>query len=101
MILDGVVDPKTWVSYKVTAQKTLSGTLSYPFQTLRTSLADAEKTYSAFTNACAASGKAGCKLVELVGDGATGQDILKLLDDAHDVGLLFYGRECVLSLPTS
>ena len=96
-----MIDPKVWVTYKVTTHLALSSTLSYPFQTLRTLLADAEKTYSAFTNACAASGKAGCKLVELVGDGATGQDILKLLDDAHDVGLLFYGRECVLSLPTS
>jgi hypothetical protein len=68
---------------------TLPDALSYPFQTLRTSLTDSEKTYSGFSDACAASGKAGCKLVELVGDGAKGQDITKLLDDAHDVVLFF------------
>ena len=87
------------MSYKVTTQIALPDTLSDPFQTLRTSLTDAEKTYSAFTDACAASGKAGCKLVEFVGDGATGPDILKLLDDAHDVGLFFCGQRISIKSP--
>ncbi|KAF9646745.1 alpha/beta-hydrolase [Thelephora ganbajun] len=71
VILDGVVDPNTWVSHKI----------------LRTALIDGEKTYSALTDACAASGKAGCRLVELVGDHATGPDIKRLLNDAHDTAL--------------
>jgi hypothetical protein len=51
----------------------------------RTSFTDAEKTYSGLTDACAAAGRAGCKLVELTGDNASGDDVKALLNYAHDV----------------
>ena len=49
------------------------------------SLADAEKTYSGLTDGCAAAGRAGCKLIEFTGDGASGEDVKNLIIDAHDV----------------
>ena len=64
-------------------------------------LIDAEKTYSTFTDACAASGKAGCRLVEFVGEHANGQDIEQLLDDAHDVRLFFSDKTCISNIPPS
>ena len=61
-------------------------------------LTDSEKTYTIFADACVASGTAGCKLVELVGDHATGQDIRQLLDDAHDVCLPFNDKTCASNI---
>ena len=49
------------------------------------SLVDAEKTYSGLTAGCAAAGKAGCNLIQFLGDGATGDDVKALLNYAHDV----------------
>ena len=49
---------------------------------------DTEKTYSGLTDGCAAAGKEGCKLVELVGDGASGDKIKRLINDGVDVRLL-------------
>ena len=46
---------------------------------------DTEKTYSGLTDGCAAAGKAGCKLIELTGDNASGDDVKALLDYSHDV----------------
>lgn len=46
---------------------------------------DAEKTYSGLTAACAAAGKAGCKLLDFLGDNATGDDVKALLNFSHDV----------------
>lgn len=74
VILDGVVDPKIWLSYKF----------------LRSSLADSEKTYCGLTDGCAKAGRAGCKLVEITGDGATGDDIKVLINNAHDLTLEIY-----------
>ncbi|KAF9644793.1 alpha/beta-hydrolase [Thelephora ganbajun] len=74
VILDGVVDPTAWTSYKL----------------LRLSLADAEKTHSGLTDGCAKAGRAGCKLIEFTGDNASGDDVKTLLDYAHDVILELY-----------
>jgi hypothetical protein len=61
-------------------------TFSHPSnQFLSSSLVDTEKTYSGLTDACAAAGKAGCRLVELTGDNASGDDVKTLLNNAHDV----------------
>ena len=49
-------------------------------------LADVEKGYSGLTDGCAGAGKAGCKLVELIGENPNGSDVRALLDYAHDVG---------------
>lgn len=46
---------------------------------------DSEKIYSNLTDACAAAGRAGCKLIEFTGDNASGDDVKALLDYAHDV----------------
>ena len=48
-------------------------------------LADAEKTYSGLTDGCAKAGRAGCKLIEITGDDATGDDVKTLIEIAHDV----------------
>jgi pimeloyl-ACP methyl ester carboxylesterase len=71
VILDGVVDPESWVTYKLA----------------RPTLADADKTYAAFADACAQAGKARCKLLEFLPDGAQGPDVVRLLDDAHDTAV--------------
>ena len=60
--------------------------ISHPqLQLPRISLVDTEKTYSGLTAGCAAAGRAGCKLIEFTGDGATGDDVKNLINDAHDV----------------
>ena len=60
-------------------------TSSHLLQFLQYSLSDTEKTYSGLTDGCATAGRAGCKLVEIVGDGASGDDVKNLINDAHDV----------------
>ena len=55
------------------------------YQFLQTSLVDAEKTYSDLTDGYANAGRAGCKLVEITGDDATGDDVKTLIETAHDV----------------
>lgn len=90
MILDGVVDPTGWVSFEVTLNATVVETSPYlPQQLLYSSLAASEKTYSGLTDGCAKAGRAGCKLIEFTGDGASGDDVKTLLDFAHDVGYFF------------
>ena len=54
-------------------------------QLLRSFLADTEKTYSGLTDGCAAAGRAGCKLIEITGDNASGDDVKALINNAHDV----------------
>ena len=86
MILDGVVDPTIWISYKVAFTPSMVGTSSHLWdQFLHSALVDTEKTYSGLTDGCAAAGKAGCKLIELTGDNASGDDVKTLLDNTHDV----------------
>ena len=46
---------------------------------------DTEKTYSGLTDGCAAAGAAGCRLIEITGDNATGDDVKTLVNNAHDV----------------
>ena len=52
---------------------------------LHSALVDTEKTYSGLGDACVKAGKAGCKLIELTGDNATGDAVKTLLNDALDV----------------
>ena len=87
MILDGVVDvPNTWISYKVTSGAFVVQSSSHLYhQWSRSSFADSEKSYSGLTDACAAAGRAGCKLIEFIGDGASGDDVKALLNNVHDV----------------
>ena len=46
---------------------------------------DTEKTYSGLTDSCAAAGRTGCKLIEITGDNASGDDVKALVNYAHDV----------------
>ena len=87
MILDGVVDPTSWISSdEVTSDPDLVETHSYvSHQFLYTALGDTEKVYSGLTDGCAAAGRAGCKLIEITGDDATGDDVKGLLNYVHDV----------------
>ena len=81
------MDPDIWVSYKVTfGRRCGEKTSAYICHQLsQPSFADAEKTYSGLTDGCAKAGKAGCKLIEITGDGATGDDVKTLIDTSHDV----------------
>jgi hypothetical protein len=67
-------------------QRHLGETASYTSnQILRSFLADTEETYSGLTDGCAAAGRAGCKLIEITGDNASGDDVKALINNAHDV----------------
>lgn len=89
VVLDGVVDPDSWASYKVTTSNGLFHAFSHPFQVVRPTIADADKTCDVFGDACIQAGKARCKLLEFLDDGAKLQDMVKLVADAHDVRPLF------------
>ena len=74
------------MTYKVTFDAAMAETSSHlSHQMLRHSLVDSEKTFSGLTDGCAAAGRAGCKLIELTGDNANGDDVRALLNHAHDV----------------
>jgi len=94
VVLDGVVDPTSWVSSdKVRSDLDLVDAPSYVSRQLfYAALADAEKAYSGLTDGCAAAGRAGCKLIELTGDNATGDDVKTLLNRVHDVSNFFFFR---------
>ena len=66
-------------------------------QFLHFALDSTEKTYSGLTDGCAASGRAGCKLVEITGDGASGDDVKDLINYAHDVTKFFSRRAMQLT----
>ena len=84
------MDPTTWISSKVTSDVDLVETPSYTsHKFLYSALADTEKVYSGLTDGCAAAGRAGCKLIELTGDNATGDDVKTLLNYVHDVSNSF------------
>jgi len=56
---------------------------------LHYALTDTEKVYSGLTDGCAKAGRAGCKLIEITGDNATGEDVKALVNYVLDVsGLL-------------
>ena len=86
MILDGVVDPTVWISYKVTLNATVMGISSHlPHQLLRSSLVDTEATCFGLADACVTAGRAGCKLMEFVPNATTEAEMAALLTGAHDV----------------
>lgn len=60
-------------------------------QILQTSLADTEKTFSGLTDGCATAGISGCKLIEITGNNATGDDVKELVNNAYDVIDLLLG----------
>lgn len=53
---------------------------------MHTLLKDSEAAFLGFSKNCAATGKNGCKLISLLHDNATGEEIKRLIEDAHDVG---------------
>jgi hypothetical protein len=50
-----------------------------------TLLTDAEATFSGFSEVCASAGEDGCKILALLDKGATGEEVKRLIEDAHDV----------------
>jgi len=86
VILDGVVDPTIWMSYKVTFNTAVVGSSSHlPHQFLRPSLMDTEAACFGLADACVAAGTAGCKLMEFVPNATTEADMAALLTGVHDV----------------
>ena len=49
---------------------------------------DIEKTFFGLADGCATAGKAGCRLVEVTGDNASGEDVKDLITYSHDVNFL-------------
>ena len=99
VILDGVVDPTTWISYKVFLNIPMVEAVAHHQQKLLcSSLADAEKSYSGLADGCAAAGSAGCKLIEITGDDACGDDVKNLINDALDVTTFLPGQVIRLTL---
>ena len=49
-------------------------------------LTDAEAAFLGFGNACASTGRDGCKLLTLLHEDATGKEVKRLIEDSHDVG---------------
>ena len=91
MVLDGVVDPTVWVLYKVTFNTAATETTSHLLRQLSSQLlVDTEKTYSGLTDGCAKAGRASCKLIEITGDNASGDDVKTLLSYAFDVSLIHF-----------
>ena len=46
---------------------------------------DIEATFLGFSEACASAGKDGCKLLTLLHEDATGKEVKRFIEDAHDV----------------
>lgn len=49
-------------------------------------LTDVETAFLGFGNACASAGRDGCKLLTLLPEGATGEEVKRFIEDSHDVG---------------
>ena len=81
-----MVDPTTWISYKVASNPVLLEIVSHlSHKFLRPSLVDTEETCFGMADACIAGGSAGCRLMNFVGDNGNRNDIAALLNGAHDV----------------
>jgi len=49
-------------------------------------LADVESAFLGFSNSCALARRDGCKLLTLLHEGATGEEVKLFIEDSHDVG---------------
>lgn len=91
VIIDGVGDPSVWGKVEV-------GRFNFfPYITgdrltrnasklMHSMLTDVETVFLGFSNTCASAGRAGCKLLALLHQGATGEEVKRLIEDSHDVG---------------
>ena len=87
MVLDGVLDASNGLSFEVNPNTVVGKTSPHlPTQSFYPTFVDTEKTYSGLADGCAKAGRAGCKLIEITGDDASGNDVKALLAYAHDVG---------------
>ena len=50
-----------------------------------TRLTDTEAVFLGFSNACASAGEEGCKLLTLLHEGATGEEVKRFIEDSRDV----------------
>ena len=53
---------------------------------MHTLITDAEAAFLGFSNSCAGAGRDGCKLLTLLHDGATGEEVKHFIEDSYDVG---------------
>ena len=51
-----------------------------------TLLKDVEAVFLGFGDACVSAGKEDCKLLNLLHNDATGEEVKRLIEDSHDVG---------------
>ena len=50
-----------------------------------TLLTDTEVVFLGFSDACASAGEEGCKLLTLLHEGATGEEVKRFIEDSRDV----------------
>ena len=53
---------------------------------VHTLLTDTEATFLGFSSSCATAGRDYCKLLTLLHEGATGEDVKLFIEDSYDVG---------------
>ena len=53
---------------------------------MHTLLTDTEAAFLGFSNSCASAGRSGCKILTLLHEGATGEEVKRFIEDSHDVG---------------
>ena len=88
VIIDGVVDPFAWGKVKVRwffAHPIGDRLTCGVSKLMHTLLTDVEPAFLGFGNACASAGRDGCKLLTLLHEDATGEEVKRLIEDSHDV----------------
>ena len=53
---------------------------------MHTALTDIEAVFLGFGSACASAGRIGCKLLKLLHEDATGEEVKHFIEDSYDVG---------------
>jgi len=53
---------------------------------MHTLLTDVEAAFLGFSNSCVSAGRDRCKLLTLLHEGATGEEVKRFIEDSHDVG---------------
>ena len=89
VIIDGVVDPFVWGKVEVRwfLAHTVEYGLTYEISKLMyTLLTDTEAAFLGFSNFCASAGRDGCKLLVLLHEDATGEEVKRFIEDSYDVG---------------
>lgn len=71
VIIDGVVDPSVWGKVEL----------------MHTLLTSTDAAFLGFSNACVSAGEVECKFLTLMHKHATGEEVKRFIEDAHDLAL--------------